>query len=149
MSNILIRLLYNGMACVTFVVAMAAITALLFGSVVMVTHPIRVQAQDTWELTLTAHHVPKQYTKVSFEVWKGNIDTGTLLTSARAMTEKGSASEPFNIDWNSVGDGDYYTVCYKGMTNGPSMDYSASQCSLTVHHASQHIELSTNWGKQF
>jgi len=72
----------NQMTCVTFVVAMAAITALLF------------------------------------EVWKGNMDTGTLLTSGRAMTSKGSASEPFNIDWNSVGDGDYYTVCYKGKTNG-------------------------------
>jgi len=137
----------NQMTCLTFVVAMAAITALLFGSVVTVTHPMRVQAQDTWQLTLTTHHVPKQYTKVSFEVWKGSTDSGVKLASGLAMTNKGFASEAFNIDWNSVGDGDYYTVCYQGRTNGPAMDYSASKCSLTVHHANQHIELSTNWGK--
>ena len=139
----------NQMTCLTFVVAMAAFTALLIGSVVMVTQPTRIQAQDTWELTLTTHDVPKQYTKVSFEVWKGTTDSGVKLSSALAMTNKGFASEAFNIDWNNVGDGDYYTVCYKGMTNGPAMDYSASQCSLTVHHANQHIELSTSWGKQF
>ena len=137
----------NQMTCLTFVVAMAAFTALLIGSVVMVTQPTRIQAQDTWELTLTTHDVPKQYTKVSFEVWKGNKDTGSMLASDRATTNKGSASDAFNIDWNNVGDGDYYTVCYQGRTNGPAMDSSASQCSLTVHHANQHIELSTNWGK--
>jgi hypothetical protein len=136
----------NQMTCLTFVVAMAAITALLVGSVVTVTHPIRVQAQDTWELILTTHDVPKQYAKVSFEVWKGNTD-GIKLASGLAMTNKGFASKAFNIDWNSVGDGDYYTVCYQGRTNGAAMDYSASQCSLTVHHAKQHIDLSTNWGK--
>jgi hypothetical protein len=137
----------NQMTCLTFVVAMAAITALLFGSVLTVTQPTRIQAQDTWELTLTTHDVPKQYTKVSFEVWKGSTDSGVKLASGLAMTNKGFASEAFNIDWNSVGDGDYYTVCYQGRTNGPAMDYSASKCSLTVHHANQHIELSTNWGK--
>ena len=136
----------NQMTCLTFVVAMAAITALLFGSVLTVTQPT-IQAQDTWELTLTTHDVPKQYTKVSFEVWKGSTDSGVKLASGLAMTNKGFASEAFNIDWNSVGDGDYYTVCYQGRTNGPAMDYSASKCSLTVHHANQHIELSTNWGK--
>ena len=135
------------MTCLTFVVAMAAITALLFGSVLTVTQPTRIQAQDTWELTLTTHDVPKQYTKVSFEVWKGSTDSGVKLASGLAMTNKGFASEAFNIDWNSVGDGDYYTVCYQGRTNGPAMDYSASKCSLTVHQANQHIELSTNWGK--
>ena len=135
------------MTCLTFVVAMAAFTALLIGSVVMVTQPTRIQAQDTWELALTTHDVPKQYTKVSFEVWKGSTDSGVKLASGLAMTNKGFASEAFNIDWNSVGDGDYYTVCYQGRTNGPAMDYSASKCSLTVHHANQHIELSTNWGK--
>ena len=55
----------NQMTCVTFVVAIGAITALLVGSVVAVTQPIRVHAQDTWESTLTTHDVPKQYTKVS------------------------------------------------------------------------------------
>jgi len=137
----------NQMTCLTFVVAMTAITALLFGSVVTVTQPTSIQAQDTWELTLTTHDVPKQYTKVSFEVWKGSTDSGVKLASGLAMTNKGFASEAFNIDWNSVGDGDYYTVCYQGRTNGPAMDYSASKCSLTVHHANQHIELSTKWGK--
>src|SRR5215472_7222447 len=136
----------NQMTCLTFVVAMTAITALLFGSVLTVTQPT-IQAQDTWELTLTTHDVPKQYTKVSFEVWKGSTDSGVKLASGLAMTNKGFASEAFNIDWNSVGDGDYYTVCYQGRTIGPAMDYSASKCSLTVHHANQHIELSTNWGK--
>lgn len=135
------------MTCLTFVVVMAAITALLFGSVMTVTQPTRIQAQDTWELTLTTHDVPKQYTKVSFEVWKGSTDSAVKLASGLAMTNKGFASEAFNIDWNNVGDGDYYTVCYQGKTNGPAMDYSASKCSLTVHHASQHIELSTDWGK--
>ena len=139
----------NKMTCLTFVVAMTAITALLFEIVLTVTQPTRIQAQDTWELTLTTHDVPKQYTKVSFEVWKGSTDSGVKLASGLAMTNKGFASKAFNIDWNSVGDGDYYTVCYQGRTNGPAMDYSASKCSLTVHHANQHIELSTNWGKQF
>jgi hypothetical protein len=79
---------------------------LLVGSVVTVTEPIRVQAQDTWELTLTTHYVPKQYTKVSFGVWKGNTDTGIKLESGLATTNKGFASEAFNIDWNNVGNGD-------------------------------------------
>ena len=92
----------NQMTCLTFVVAMAAITALLFGSVLTVTQPTRIQAQDTWELTLTTHDVPKQYTKVSFEVWKGSTDSGVKLASGLAMTNKGFASEAFNIDWNSA-----------------------------------------------
>jgi hypothetical protein len=94
----------NQMTSVTFVVAMAAITALLVGIVMTVTQPIRVQAQDTWELTLTTRDVPKQYTKISFEVWKGNTDTGIKLASGLATTNKGFASEAFNVDWNSVGD---------------------------------------------
>jgi hypothetical protein len=35
---------------------------------------------------LPTHDVPKQYTKVSFEIWKGNTDTGIKLASGLATT---------------------------------------------------------------
>lgn len=96
--------------------ALVGVGALVIGIV-----PIKVQADNTWQLTAMAINVGN-VTSINISLYKSD---GTLIyIEQTAGVDNGNAWARWNVDYNLIGDGDAYKICFN------------SDCHRYIHQSS-------------